>query len=237
MARLVRPRGVHGRGASPARAALHQPRRPGLRADQPARGRQGRAVRALLADAEVAPPPVPRRVRRAARGRRGRGARGRQGRQGRAAVRPGVLRVRRRLGRAARRRAPRVRAGLAAARQGARMGPPGRVPRAVDPLHALRRPAGRALAADGAARDRGRHRRRGVRGVRSTRTFEAYGRMFEPLFDLFAERFPKDPDDSDFLYRSTITREDVRHAPGAAAGRRRVRTSACSRPARRTSRC
>ena len=29
--------------------------------------------------------------------------------------------------------------------------------------------------------------------------------MFQPLFDLFAERFPKDPDDSAFLYRSTIT--------------------------------
>ena len=39
----------------------------------------------------------------------------------------------------------------------------------------------------------------------ATRTFEAYGRMFQPLFDLFAERFPKDPNDSDFLYRSTIT--------------------------------
>ena len=39
----------------------------------------------------------------------------------------------------------------------------------------------------------------------ATRTFEAYGRMFQPLFDLFAERFPKDPSDSDFLYRSTIT--------------------------------
>ncbi len=37
------------------------------------------------------------------------------------------------------------------------------------------------------------------------RTFETYGRLFQPLIDLFAERFPKDPDDSDFLYRSTIT--------------------------------
>jgi thymidylate synthase ThyX len=37
------------------------------------------------------------------------------------------------------------------------------------------------------------------------RTFEAYGAMFQPLFDLFAERFPKAPEDSDFLYRSTIT--------------------------------
>jgi thymidylate synthase ThyX len=37
------------------------------------------------------------------------------------------------------------------------------------------------------------------------RTFETYGRMFEPLYAYFAERFPKDPADSDFLYRSTIT--------------------------------
>jgi thymidylate synthase ThyX len=37
------------------------------------------------------------------------------------------------------------------------------------------------------------------------RTFETYGRMFQPLYDLFAERFPKDESDSDFLYRSTIT--------------------------------
>jgi thymidylate synthase ThyX len=37
------------------------------------------------------------------------------------------------------------------------------------------------------------------------RTFETYGRLFQPLFDLFAERFPKAPEDSDFLYRSTIT--------------------------------
>jgi thymidylate synthase ThyX len=39
----------------------------------------------------------------------------------------------------------------------------------------------------------------------ATRTFEAYGRMFQPIYDRFAERFPKDPADSDFLYRSTIT--------------------------------
>jgi thymidylate synthase ThyX len=29
--------------------------------------------------------------------------------------------------------------------------------------------------------------------------------MFQPIYDLFAERYPKDPGDSDFLYRSTIT--------------------------------
>jgi thymidylate synthase ThyX len=37
------------------------------------------------------------------------------------------------------------------------------------------------------------------------RTFSAYGRMFQPLYDHFVDRFPKDPSDSDFLYRSTIT--------------------------------
>jgi thymidylate synthase ThyX len=39
----------------------------------------------------------------------------------------------------------------------------------------------------------------------ATRTFETYGRMFQPMYDYFVERFPKDPADSDFLYRSTIT--------------------------------
>jgi thymidylate synthase ThyX len=39
----------------------------------------------------------------------------------------------------------------------------------------------------------------------AARTFEAYGRMFQPMYDRFAKRFPKDPADSDFLYRSTIT--------------------------------
>ncbi len=37
------------------------------------------------------------------------------------------------------------------------------------------------------------------------RTFEAYGTMFQPLYDFFVDRFPKDEADSDFLYRSTIT--------------------------------
>ena len=70
----------------------------------------------------------------------------------------------------------------------------------------------------------------------ATRTFEAYGRMFQPLFDLFAERFPKDPNDSDFLYRSTITAKtcDTLRVLLPPA---RVRTSACSRPGSPTSRC
>ncbi|HEX6230737.1 MAG TPA: FAD-dependent thymidylate synthase [Actinomycetota bacterium] len=37
------------------------------------------------------------------------------------------------------------------------------------------------------------------------RTFRAYGQMFEPIAERFRERFPKDPKDSDPIYRSTIT--------------------------------
>jgi len=37
------------------------------------------------------------------------------------------------------------------------------------------------------------------------RTFDAYGRMFEPMGELYRARFPKDPADSDAVYRSTIT--------------------------------
>jgi thymidylate synthase ThyX len=35
--------------------------------------------------------------------------------------------------------------------------------------------------------------------------FETYGRLYEPMEAFFRERFPKDPSDSDFVYRSTIT--------------------------------
>jgi thymidylate synthase ThyX len=37
------------------------------------------------------------------------------------------------------------------------------------------------------------------------RTFQTYGRLFQPLYERFASMFPKDAGDSDFLYRSTIT--------------------------------
>ena len=47
-----------------------QPRRPGLRAGQPARGREGRPVRPLLALAQEPAPAVPRRVRGRPRHRR-----------------------------------------------------------------------------------------------------------------------------------------------------------------------
>ena len=45
----LRRRGVHARRGRHPPAVLHQPRRPGLRPGQPARGGQGRAVRPLLA--------------------------------------------------------------------------------------------------------------------------------------------------------------------------------------------
>jgi thymidylate synthase ThyX len=35
--------------------------------------------------------------------------------------------------------------------------------------------------------------------------FGAYGRLYAPMEDHYRERFPKAPDDSDFVYRSTIT--------------------------------
>ncbi|MEP6972745.1 MAG: FAD-dependent thymidylate synthase [Actinomycetota bacterium] len=35
--------------------------------------------------------------------------------------------------------------------------------------------------------------------------FGAYGRLYEPMQSFYRERFPKDPGDSDFVYRSTIT--------------------------------
>ena len=59
-----------GRGGAP-RPVFHEPRRPRLRAGEPPRGRQGRALRPLLPLGQVPAPPVPRRVRRdAERGRR-----------------------------------------------------------------------------------------------------------------------------------------------------------------------
>ena len=60
---------------------------------------------------------------------------------GRGALRQGLPRVRRRLGGPAGRRPPGVRAGVEPADQGPRVGPAHGLPRAVDPLHRLRRPA------------------------------------------------------------------------------------------------
>ena len=121
--------------------------RPGLRAHQPARDGEGRAVRALLAVARsrcggcssTSSSGRPRTMRRGC----GRARVG--GRARRQALRARVQRVRRRLGGAARRRAPRVRRRVEHPDQGARVGPADGVPRAVDALRALHRSAGRPL--------------------------------------------------------------------------------------------
>ncbi len=36
-------------------------------------------------------------------------------------------------------------------------------------------------------------------------SFETYGKLFEPMAEFFRRLYPKDPNDSDFVYRSTIT--------------------------------
>ena len=66
-------------------------------------------------------------------------------RAGRGAVREGLLRVRRRLGRPARRRAPGLRAGVEPAHQDPRVGTPDELPRAEHALHRLRLPPRRPL--------------------------------------------------------------------------------------------
>ena len=87
------------RGGGHPPALRDQPRPAGVRPGQPARGGQGRPLRPLLALAQEPAPALPRRVR----GRPGH-LRGRHGRRhrgpgpGRAALRAGLLRVRRRLG-------------------------------------------------------------------------------------------------------------------------------------------
>ena len=55
---------LHRRRSGHPPAVLHEPRPAGVRARQPARGREGRAVRPLLALRQEPAPPVPRRVRR-----------------------------------------------------------------------------------------------------------------------------------------------------------------------------
>ena len=60
----LRRRGLHARRGGHPPALLHEPRRSGLRPGQPARGGQGGPVRPLLPQLQEPAPPVPRRVRR-----------------------------------------------------------------------------------------------------------------------------------------------------------------------------
>ena len=133
--------------------------------DQPARGREGRVVRAVLAFRQEPAPALPRRVRRRPRPhRRPHRRRHRRPAARRGALRARVLRVRRRLRRAARRRAPRVRAGVEPAHEDPRVGPPDGVPRAVDALHPVRLAAATAATAT-SVRRRCASRRLGMRYV------------------------------------------------------------------------
>ena len=143
---VVRLGVVHPRGGGHPPALLHQPRRARVRPGQPARSREGSALRPLLAQREEPPPALPRRVHRRA-GRRRRPDRGRHRRPqaGRGPLREGLLRVRRRLGGPARRGPPGLRAGVQPPDEDPRVGAPGQLPGAEHPLHRLRRPARRSL--------------------------------------------------------------------------------------------
>ena len=235
----LRRRGLHRRRGRRPAAVLHQPRRAGVRPGQPARGGEGRPVRPVQPLAQEPAPAVPRRVRRRPRHhRRPQHRRHRRAAPGRGALRPGVPRVRRRLGRPARRRAPRLRAGVEPADQGARVGPADVVPRAVHPLHRLRRPPRRPLPL--LPRPRGArvsHLGTALRGrprppLRHLRRAGA-----RRCSDFFRERYPKDPARLRLRLPADASRPR-RSTPCAGSCRRpRCRTSASTAPARPTRRC
>ena len=236
----LRRRGVHARRGGHPPPVLHEPRRPGLRPGQPARGREGRAVRPLLALGQEPAPPVPRRVRRRPRPhRRPHRRRHRRPAPGRGALRAGVLRVRRRLGRPARRRAPRLRAGVEPADQGARVGPADGLPRAVDPLHRLRLAARRPLPLLPRPRQCSRSplgdalRRRHGPAVRHLRASccPAARRA------LCARALPEGAGRLRLRLPPGDQGQGVRRAARHPARRRRCRTSASTAPARRYERC
>ena len=198
----VRPRGVQRRGSRHPAPLLHQPRRAGVRPRQPARGRQGRAVRPLQPQPEEPAPAVPRRVRRRPRHlRRPRHRRHRRPRARRGALREGVLRVRRRLGRPARRRAPGLRAGVEHPHQGARVGRADELPRAEHPLHRLRRPPRRALPLLPRPRRDGQPASAPATSARWTACSTPTGALLAAVTDHVRATVAKDPADTDFVFR------------------------------------
>ena len=232
----IHNRRLHARRNGRPRAVLHQHRPAGLRPDQPAGNRQGRAVRALLAIGEIAAPSVPRRVRWRRFGARRSGRRlGRLGPR-RQAVRARAERIRRRLGRAARQRARRVRGRVERPDEGARVGAPHGVPRAIDAVRAVHRPAqrpmeipraGRArrIAAAGAVRADARPCVRHVRAM-DPRARIALPREASEVAGRLRRRLPiRHP------------REGARHAARPAPGRHHLQPRACSAPVRRSRRC
>ena len=157
-------------------------------------------------------------------------------RRRRAALRPRVPRVRRRLGRPARRRAPRVRAGVEPAHEGARTRPAHGLPRAVDALHPVRLAPRRPLPLlprSGAVRVAVRHplRRRDGRALRHVPRSAAGdgGVGARPLSEGGGRlRLRLQADDQG---------QGLRLGARRAARPRRSRTSASTAPARRSRRC
>ena len=183
------------RRARASRAVLHQSRQPRLRADQPARNGQGRAVRAVLTIGEDAAAAVSRRVR--GQGRRTTSAacrpidRRRGDRARRKALRTCVQRLRRRLGRATRRRAHRLRVRLERADESARVGTADGLPRAVHPIRALHRQAPRPMALPRARRRSSRERCAIGTCATMDEAFETYAKWIPPMQAYFARRYPK----------------------------------------------
>ena len=231
-------RALHrGRGGRPP-ALRHQPRPAGVCPGQPARGGQGSALRPLLALAQEPAPALPRRVRRGPR-RLGRRHGRRHGRPGarRAALREGLRRVRRRLGGAARRRPPRLRAVVQRAVEGARVGTAHGLPRAVDALHRVQ-PAARERsvpllppARDPRLAARGPLRRRDGPRVRHLR--RAAARACRPGWRSASPNRPATA--TSCTARRPAPSRSTRCAD--CCRRRRCRTSASTGPASPTSSC
>ena len=216
--------------------------RPVVVADQPARDGQRRAVRTLLAVRQIGTASLSRRVPRSDRCRRSgpptqaAGRTRRRSRARRPALRARAQRVRRRLGGAARRRTHRLRRRLQRPDEGARVGTPDGVPRAVDALRAVYRSAGRPLEVPRAGRAR-RHRRSGTRSSgRSTRL-----RDLRPLDPGDGGAFPRQVPAIARRFRRRLqvgdSREGARHAARSAAGRDHVQCRPLRYAARRSKRC
>jgi thymidylate synthase ThyX len=113
---------------------------------------------------------------------------------GRAALREGLRRIRRRFGGPARRRAPGLRAVLQRALQGARVGTPHGLPRAVDALHRVRQPTGERALPLPPAEPKSSTRPYGARYVGDMdRVFDTYAELLPEAAELGGERFPQQP--------------------------------------------
>ena len=134
----------------------------------------------------------------------GRGGRGGRHRPGGAALRADAGRVRRRLGGPAGRRPPRVRGRLQRAHQAPRVGPPHGLPRAVDPLRPLRRPAGRPLALSRAGRGPRRRASSPTSRRRSTTCSRPTPGGSSRCRSTSAAGTRAQPEDSEVVYRNTI---------------------------------